>query len=85
MGKPTVAFKGDGDEGLALTEAVNRNCECKHDSAGFTVGTLCGPHAMLFDQRVLDHLLWGRHVRSAWPAATTTLGQLPVVAARRQS
>ena len=62
MGKPTVAFKGDGDEGLALTEAVNRNCECKHDSAGFTVGTLCGPHAMLFDQRVLDHLLWGRHV-----------------------
>ena len=57
-------FNGSADEALELVDILNRYCtdpdgeRCRKHR----IGDKCGVHEMMFDQRVLDHLVWARHV-----------------------
>lgn len=48
-------FHGTDAERDALNEALRANCTC-----GNPPGSTCPPHMMLYDGRVLDHLLFVR-------------------------
>ena len=64
MSKRTC-WNGNEAELLVLIDILARNCTCQTGSArqpGQPGGTWCESHAMLFDQRVIDGLLFGRRI-----------------------
>ena len=61
MTQSTITWGGTDAETSALLEALARNCACTIDPHGVRTGT-CPAHAMLLDQRSLDHLLFGRRL-----------------------
>jgi hypothetical protein len=56
MTNPTV-WHGTRDEFWQLSAAVERYCACTRGPFR-SVKEVCQPHAMLLEQRVLDHLLY---------------------------
>jgi hypothetical protein len=64
-----------------LNAALRRYCACAAGAIG-TAPTVCPVHAMLFDQRVLDHLLYVFRTRSFYERAewTDAPDEPPVVA-----
>ena len=61
MIQPTITWGGTEAETSALLEALARNCACTIDQHGVRTAT-CSSHALLLDQRSLDHLLFGRRL-----------------------
>lgn len=56
-------FHGTDAEREALNAALRANCTC-----GNPPGSTCPPHLMLYDGRVLDHLLFVRRRVAAFVA-----------------
>jgi hypothetical protein len=65
-GSVTV-WHGTSDEMWRLSAAVRHYCACAVGAAGAT--TVCPAHTMLFDQRILDHLLYVFRTRSFYKRA----------------
>ena len=62
MSKRT-SWNGSEAELLVLIDILSRNCTCQNrpaERAGQPGGAWCGAHSMLFDQRAVDGLLFGR-------------------------
>jgi hypothetical protein len=55
-------WRGTEDELQRLAAALQQHCACTTDP-GTESGQPCGEHAMLADERVLNHLLY---VRRSW-------------------
>jgi len=66
-GSVTV-WHGTSDEMWRLHAAIRRYCACAGGAIG-AAPTVCPAHAMLLDQRVLDHLLYVFRTRSFYKGA----------------
>ncbi len=56
-------WQGTSQELRQLREAVELNCECVL-AANDTPGVVCAAHAMLVDQCLINHLLYGYRLRA---------------------
>jgi hypothetical protein len=57
MDKHTI-WNGTQDELLVLVEVLRKHCTCSALQEGFG----CAAHTMLFSQRIVDGLLFGRRI-----------------------
>lgn len=60
MSQPVI-WRGTETERWALLEAVDNNCGCRGEP-GAAERDVCAAHLLLRDQRVLDHMLFGRRL-----------------------
>jgi hypothetical protein len=58
-----IAWNGTPVDGLALADAIARNCTCEFGKAAARL-RVCAAHEMLTDQRTLDRLLFAHHMAS---------------------
>ena len=68
-----VTWQGTELELSQLLEAVENNCDCAL-AANDTPGMVCHAHAMLVDQCLIDHLLYGYRLRSVFLRGEFNLG-----------
>jgi hypothetical protein len=69
----TATWHGTRAEFMRLVAAMQRHCECETALFGRVV-ELCPAHAMLHDQRVLDHLLFTYRSRGQFQQAEWDCG-----------
>lgn len=63
---PPSVFPGTAEERDALLAALGIDCTCQRGNDGHTA--VCGPHALLFDDRAVKHLIFYRRCRAIiWP------------------
>jgi hypothetical protein len=65
-------WHGTADELGQLRRAMIRHCSCPNDG-DLPTGATCSVHAMLDDQRTLDHLLFAYRVRERFAKAEWTV------------
>lgn len=62
----STVWKGSEEEALALERAIRANCQCPRDADGSLKGNhheeQCGPAALMSSQRLIDKLLFARHI-----------------------
>jgi hypothetical protein len=64
-----ATWHGTADEWGALWLAIGRYCTCEFEDRPCVEPALCAAHALLLDQAVLDHLLYGRRLRERFVRA----------------
>ena len=58
-----VVFNGTAEQAAQLLEAIQHNCECKTTNGKQMT---CASHEMLFNQTLVDRLLFQRWLQSRW-------------------
>ena len=64
-------WHGSEDELARLTKAIEDNCVCTSEMYA-SGNPSCGPHEMLRDERILDHLVYGYRARARFIDAEWT-------------
>ena len=80
-----INWHGTHDELSSLRSAVVRHCACPSNDGDAPMNASCTAHAMLEDQRTLDHLLFAYRVRrrftkGEWEAPPVLGRDLPTAA-----